>query len=163
MRMNPDVAWPIWSRERAQRVESALGAALRAAAESPEALHVAMRYAVLGTGKRARALLAYAAGELSGADPTVVDPAAMAVELIHAYSLIHDDLPCMDDDILRRGKATCHVAHGEAVALLAGDALQTLAFELLAKAPVSNTSMPSQIAILAEAAGLRGIAAAPAR
>src|SRR5260221_14718574 len=91
-----------------------------------------MRYAVLGGGKRARALLAYAAGELTSANPSVADSVAAAVELMHAYSLIHDDLPCMDDDVLRRGKPTCHVAFGEAMALLAGDALQSLAFEVLA-------------------------------
>ena len=158
--MNPDVAWPIWSRERAQRVESALDRALPAADESPPPLHAAMRYAVLGSGKRVRALLAYAAGELAGADPGVVDHAALAVELIHAYSLIHDDLPCMDDDVLRRGKPTCHVAHGEAMALLAGDALQTLAFEVLAKAPLPHTQTHAraQIALLATAAGSRGMA-----
>jgi farnesyl diphosphate synthase len=154
--MNPDVAWPIWSRERAQRVESALEAALPAADESPQSLHAAMRYAALGGGKRVRALLAYASGELAGADAGLVDHAAVAVELIHAYSLVHDDLPCMDDDVLRRGKPTCHVAYGEAVALLAGDALQTLAFELLAKAPLSQAQ--AQIAILAEAAGSHGMA-----
>ncbi len=158
--MNPDVAWPIWSRERAQRVEDALEHALPAAGESTPPLRAAMRYAVLGSGKRVRALLAYASGELAGADAGVVDHAAVAVELIHAYSLIHDDLPCMDDDVLRRGKPTCHVAHGEAMALLAGDALQTLAFEVLAKAPLSHTQMqaPAQIALLAEAAGSRGMA-----
>ena len=154
--MNPDVAWPIWSRERAQRVESALERALPAAGESPQPLHAAMRYAVLGNGKRVRALLAYAAGELAGADAGVVDHAAVAVELVHAYSLIHDDLPCMDDDVLRRGKPTCHVAHGEAMALLAGDALQTLAFEVLAKTLRSDAQ--AQIALLAGAAGSRGMA-----
>jgi farnesyl diphosphate synthase len=117
-----------------------------------------MRYAVLGSGKRVRALLSYAAGELADADPNVVDRVATAVELIHAYSLIHDDLPCMDDDVLRRGKATCHVAHGEAIALLAGDALQTLAFELLAKPPLAHPHIATQIALLAEAAGSRGMA-----
>ena len=158
--MNPDVAWPIWSRERAQRVEDALEHALPAAGESTPPLRAAMRYAVLGSGKRVRALLAYASGELAEADAGVVDHAAVAVELIHAYSLIHDDLPCMDDDVLRRGKPTCHVAHGEAMALLAGDALQTLAFEVLAKAPLSHTQMQAraQIALLAEAAGSRGMA-----
>jgi farnesyl diphosphate synthase len=158
--MNPDVAWPIWSRERAQRVESALERALPAADESPRPLHAAMRYAVLGSGKRARALLAYASGELADADAGIVDHAAVALELVHAYSLIHDDLPCMDDDVLRRGKPTCHVAHGEAMALLAGDALQTLAFEVLAKAPLrqSQARAQAQIAFLAEAAGSRGMA-----
>jgi farnesyl diphosphate synthase len=158
--MNPDVAWPIWSRERAQRVASALESALPKIGESPQPLHAAMRYAVLGGGKRVRALLAYASGELAGADVGVVDHAAVAVELVHAYSLIHDDLPCMDDDVLRRGKPTCHVAHGEAMALLAGDALQTLAFEVLAGAPVrhAQTQAPAQIATLATAAGSRGMA-----
>jgi len=154
--MNPDVAWPVWSRERAQRVESALESALPAADESPQSLHAAMRHAALGGGKRVRALLAYASGELAGADAGLVDHAAVAVELIHAYSLVHDDLPCMDDDVLRRGKPTCHVAYGEAVALLAGDALQTLAFEVLAKAPLSQAQ--AQIALLAEAAGSHGMA-----
>ena len=154
--MNPDVAWPVWSRERAQRVEGALEDALSAADESPQSLHAAMRYAALGGGKRVRALLAYASGELAGADAGLVDHAAVAVELIHAYSLVHDDLPCMDDDVLRRGKPTCHVAYGEAVALLAGDALQTLAFEVLAKAPLSQAQ--AQIAMLAEAAGSHGMA-----
>jgi farnesyl diphosphate synthase len=154
--MNPDVAWPVWSRERAQRVESALDGALPPADESPQSLHAAMRYAALGGGKRVRALLAYASGELAGADAGLVDHAAVAVELIHAYSLVHDDLPCMDDDVLRRGKPTCHVAHGEAVALLAGDALQTLAFEVLGKAPLSQAQ--AQIAILGEAAGSHGMA-----
>lgn len=154
--MNPDVAWPIWSRERAQRVESALDRALPAVGEVPAPLHAAMRYAVLGTGKRARALLAYGAGEFTGADPGIVDHAAAAVELIHAYSLIHDDLPCMDDDVLRRGKPTCHVAHGEAMALLAGDALQALAFEVIAGASLRQPQ--AQIARLAEAAGSRGMA-----
>jgi farnesyl diphosphate synthase len=154
--MNPDVAWPIWSRERAQRVESALERALPAAGESTPPLRAAMRYAVLGSGKRVRALLAYASGELADADAGAVDHTAVAVELIHAYSLIHDDLPCMDDDVLRRGKPTCHVAHGEAMALLAGDALQTLAFEVLAKAPVSHGQ--AQVALLAAAAGSRGMA-----
>ena len=154
--MNPDVAWPVWSRERAQRVKSALEGALPPADQSPQSLHAAMRYAALGGGKRVRALLAYASGELAGADAGLVDHAAVAVELIHAYSLVHDDLPCMDDDVLRRGKPTCHVAYGEAVALLAGDALQTLAFEVLAQVPLSQAQ--AQIAILAEAAGSHGMA-----
>ena len=154
--MNPDVAWPVWSRERAQRVKSALEGALPPADQSPQSLHAAMRYAALGGGKRVRALLAYASGELGGADAGLVDHAAVAVELIHAYSLVHDDLPCMDDDVLRRGKPTCHVAYGEAVALLAGDALQTLAFEVLAQVPLSQAQ--AQIAILAEAAGSHGMA-----
>lgn len=154
--MNPDVAWPIWSRERAQRVEAALERALPGADELPQPLHAAMRYSALGSGKRVRALLAYASGELADADAGAVDHAAVAIELIHAYSLIHDDLPCMDDDVLRRGKPTCHIAHGEAMALLAGDALQTLAFEVLAKALQPHAQ--EQIALLAAASGSRGMA-----
>jgi farnesyl diphosphate synthase len=115
-----------------------------------------MRYAALSGGKRMRPLLAYAAGELAGADPKVVDGAAAAVEMIHAYSLAHDDLPCMDDDVLRRGKPTCHVAFGEATALLAGDALQAHAFAALV-----STGMPGAAracALLAQAAGAAGMA-----
>jgi farnesyl diphosphate synthase len=115
-----------------------------------------MRYAVLDGGKRMRPLLAYAAGELAGASPDAVDAPAAAVELIHAYSLIHDDLPCMDDDTLRRGKPTCHVAFGEAMALLAGDALQALAFGVLAADLHSSHS--DACALLADAAGMRGMA-----
>jgi farnesyl diphosphate synthase len=129
--MPPDLAWSRWSEERAQRIERVIDRLLPQTAEPPQRLHEAMRYAVLGGGKRVRALLAYAAGELTGAEISIVDHAAAAVELVHAYSLIHDDLPCMDDDVLRRGKPTCHVAFGEAVALLAGDALQSFAFEAL--------------------------------
>ena len=154
--MNPDVAFPVWSRERAQRVAGVLDALLPAATEPPHALHEAMRYAVLGGGKRVRALLAYAGGELAAADPTHVDASAAAVELIHGYSLVHDDLPSMDDDVLRRGKPTCHVAFGEALALLAGDALQSLAFEVLAHAPAGDAGR--QLLLLARAAGSRGMA-----
>ena len=137
--MNPDLAWEVWSRERSRRIESVLDRALAGADGSPRRLHDAMRYAALGGGKRVRALLAYAGGELAGADPDDVDGAAAAVELIHAYSLVHDDLPCMDDDVLRRGKPSCHVAFGEAIALLAGDALQSLAFEVLARTRGART------------------------
>jgi farnesyl diphosphate synthase len=154
--MNPDVAFPIWSGERAQRVAAVLAAALPATSEPPCQLHEAMHYAVLGGGKRVRALLAYAGGELAGADPAHVDPAAAAAELIHAYSLVHDDLPSMDNDVLRRGKPTCHVAFGEALALLAGDALQSLAFEVLAKGGAGDARQ--QLALLAHAAGSRGMA-----
>jgi len=154
--MNPDVAFAIWSGERARRVESVLDEMLAPAGDSAQRLHEAMRYAVLGGGKRVRALLAYAGGELAAADPDVVDGAAAAVELIHAYSLVHDDLPCMDNDVLRRGKPTCHVAYSEPIALLAGDALQSLAFEALASRPMRDPS--SQFALLARAAGARGMA-----
>ena len=115
-----------------------------------------MHYAVLDGGKRVRPLLAYAAGQVADADPHVVDAAAAAVELVHGYSLVHDDLPCMDDDLLRRGKPTCHVAFGEAVALLAGDALQALAFTVLAKGGMPDPG--AACALLAEAAGVDGMA-----
>ncbi|HXX85265.1 MAG TPA: farnesyl diphosphate synthase [Casimicrobiaceae bacterium] len=154
--MNPDVAFAIWSGERAQRVAAVLDRVMPPAAEPPQALHEAMRYAVLSGGKRVRALLAYAAGELAGADPDVVDGAAAAVELIHAYSLIHDDLPCMDDDALRRGQPSCHIAYGESMALLAGDALQALAFEVLAGARLRDAA--AQLALLARGSGSRGMA-----
>ena len=131
--MSPELAWAEWSADRQRRIEDVLARVLPAADLEPEALSRAMRYAVLDGGKRVRPLLAYASGELTGADPNAVDAPAAAVELIHAYSLIHDDLPCMDDDTLRRGKPTCHVAFGEAMALLAGDALQALAFSVLAE------------------------------
>ena len=120
------------------------------------ALAQAMRYAVLDGGKRMRPLLAYAAGEVVGAAPDSVDAAAAAVELVHAYSLIHDDLPCMDDDALRRGKPSCHVAFGEATALLAGDALQALAFGVLAEGRLADGARAC--ALLADASGVRGMA-----
>jgi farnesyl diphosphate synthase len=104
--MNPDVAFEVWSGERQQRIEHVLARELELADGTPPALHEAMRYAVLGGGKRVRPLLAYAAGELAGAARPAVDARRRAVELIHAYSLVHDDLPCMDDDVLRRGKPT---------------------------------------------------------
>ena len=154
--MNPDLAWEVWSGERSRRVESVLDQALATADGSPGRLQEAMRYATLGGGKRVRALLAYGGGELAGADPDDVDGAAAAVELIHAYSLVHDDLPCMDDDVLRRGKPSCHVAFGEAIALLAGDALQSLAFDLLARTPARDPA--AQVALLAYASGASGMA-----
>ncbi len=100
----------------------------------PHTLHEAMRYAALSGGKRVRPLLVHAAGEVSGAAPAACDAAACAVEMIHAYSLVHDDMPCMDDDDLRRGRPTVHKAYDEATALLVGDALQTQAFIVLAGA-----------------------------
>jgi farnesyl diphosphate synthase len=154
--MNPDVAFAVWSGERVQRVAGVMDRALPDAEQPPRPLHDAMRYAALGGGKRVRALLAYAGGELANADPADVDGAAAAVEFVHAYSLVHDDLPCMDDDVLRRGKPTVHVAFGEATALLAGDALHSLAFEVLAS--LSAPATPAQLALLARAAGSRGMA-----
>jgi len=152
--------FPTWAATLQQRTEDVLSDLLPQAAIVPQRLHQAMRYAVLGGGKRIRPLLAFAAGELAGADPRHVDAAAAAVELIHGYSLVHDDLPCMDDDSLRRGKPTCHVEFDEATALLVGDSLQTLAFQLLAERPL--TADPAvqlgMVNILAVATGSRGMA-----
>ncbi|MGZ8263263.1 MAG: polyprenyl synthetase family protein, partial [Burkholderiales bacterium] len=131
--MNSPFDFQSWAASRQSRIEALLERVLPAPRIVPERLHSAMRYAVLGGGKRVRPLLAFASGELFGADPERVGVAAAAVELIHAYSLVHDDLPCMDDDMLRRGKPTCHVEYDEATALLVGDALQSLAFQLLAE------------------------------
>lgn len=117
-----------WMQTIAQRTEQALDKALPAANQKPEKLHEAMRYAVLGGGKRVRPLLVHAAGEVVKAQAADLDAAASAVEMIHAYSLVHDDMPCMDDDDLRRGRPTVHKAFDEATALLVGDALQTQAF-----------------------------------
>jgi farnesyl diphosphate synthase len=154
--MSPDLAWAVWSSERQRRIEGVLARALPAPDVAPVLLSRAMRYAALDGGKRMRPLLAYAAGELTDADPDAVDAAAAAVELIHAYSLIHDDLPCMDNDTLRRGKPTCHVAFGEAMALLAGDALQALAFGVLASG--RHPDRGRACALLADAAGVCGMA-----
>ena len=154
--MHPDLAFPVWTGERQRRIEDVLEHALPRADTLPAGLHEAMRYAVLGGGKRIRPLLAYAAGEFAEADPDLVDAPAAAVELIHAYSLVHDDLPCMDNDTLRRGKPTCHVAFGEATALLAGDALQSLAFALLGNSPMREPG--AACATLAVASGAPGMA-----
>ncbi len=149
-----------WARSRQVRIETSLQTLLPAADVPPQRLHDAMRYTVLGGGKRVRPLLAFAAGELNKADEERVTIAAAAVELIHAYSLVHDDLPCMDDDVLRRGKPTCHVEYDEAIALLAGDSLQSLAFQLLAEYRLAdNPQMQLEmIKQLAQAAGSRGMA-----
>jgi farnesyl diphosphate synthase len=154
--VNPDLAFAVWAGERQRRIEATLDRALPVAGAASATLADAMRYAVLGGGKRVRPLLAYAAGELAGAAADVVDAAAVAVELIHAYSLVHDDLPCMDDDTLRRGKPTCHVAFGEATAMLAGDALQARAFDVLARGGLPDGA--AACALLARAAGADGMA-----
>lgn len=149
-----------WMRHIQQRTEAALCNALPDPAVAPERLHAAMRYAVLGGGKRVRPLLVHAAGEVAGAPAGRLDHAACAVELIHAYSLVHDDMPCMDDDVLRRGKPTVHVEYDEATALLVGDALQTLAFQVLADEAASDTpaGQVAMIRVLASASGSRGMA-----
>lgn len=139
------------------RVEATLAAALGEPGSDSGRLHAAMRHAVLDGGKRMRPLLVYATGTAFGCEPAALDHAAAAVELIHAYSLVHDDLPAMDDDALRRGKPTVHIAFGEATAILAGDALQSLAFELLARAPQAAPARVEMLLELATAAGARGM------
>jgi farnesyl diphosphate synthase len=139
------------------RVDRVLERALPAADASPQRLHAAMRHAVLDGGKRTRPLLVYATGNAFGCDDGLLDAPAAAIELIHAYSLVHDDLPSMDDDCLRRGKPTVHVAFDEAIAILAGDALQSLAFEQLASAPASAEVRVAMLKELAIAAGARGM------
>ena len=149
-----------WARAHQSRIEASLETLLPTTKFSPERLHDAMRFSALGGGKRIRPLLAFAAGELSEADKERVTIAAVAVELIHAYSLVHDDLPCMDDDVLRRGKPTCHIEYNEATALLVGDSLQSLAFQLLAEYHLADTPQIQldMIKHLAQAAGSRGMA-----
>jgi farnesyl diphosphate synthase len=147
-----------WMRDVQAATESALERFLPAAATVPAKLHAAMRYTTLGGGKRVRPLLAHASGELFGAGPDAVARAACAVEMIHAYSLVHDDMPCMDDDALRRGKPTVHVAYDEATALLVGDALQAQAFEVLAGSEeVAPARLVQMLRLLAEAAGSAGM------
>lgn len=149
-----------WSTGIQQRMEQVLSQALPAADVAPHRLHQAMRYSVLGGGKRVRALLTHAAAEFTGADAARADIAAASVELIHAYSLVHDDMPCMDDDDLRRGKPSCHKQFDDATALLAGDALQSLAFKLLAQPGLCHDAgrQLEMIDLLAVASGSRGMA-----
>ncbi|HVV67587.1 MAG TPA: farnesyl diphosphate synthase [Gammaproteobacteria bacterium] len=151
--------WTEYTEQRRERINQVLAQVLPPANQEPTRLHQAMRYAVLTGGKRLRPLLVYATGETLGASLTELDIPAAAVELIHAYSLVHDDLPAMDDDDLRRGQPTCHKAFDEATAILTGDALQTLAFQLLA----DNQRTPTEqrllmINSLAAACGSRGMA-----
>ncbi len=152
--------FPAWSREVAGRMEAVLDRLLPASRIAPARLHDAMRYAALGGGKRVRPMLVFGAGLVSGADPARLEVAAAAVELVHAYSLVHDDLPCMDDDVLRRGKPTCHVEFDEATALLAGDALQSLAFQLLAEHRLADDPQVQlrMVQLFAAASGSRGMA-----
>lgn len=147
-----------WMRAQGARTEAALDAALPSTDTIPHTLHEAMRYAVLGGGKRVRPLLVHAAGEVAGAAPEACDAAACAVEMIHAYSLVHDDMPCMDDDDLRRGRPTVHKAYDEATALLVGDALQTQAFIVLAGMPALGADARLKlVAELAMASGSVGM------
>ena len=156
MSAQPD--FQAWVKAVQADAESALDRFLPAESQVPAKLHEAMRYTALGGGKRVRPLLVHASGALFGADADALARAASAVEMIHVYSLVHDDMPCMDDDALRRGKPTVHVAYDEATALLVGDALQAQAFEVLA----GTTTVPAartvtMLRLLAEAAGSKGM------
>lgn len=147
-----------WLAERATLLERFLDERVPPAEAEPAALHAAMRHLLFPGGKRLRPAFAFAACEAVGGAPERALPLAAAVELVHTYSLIHDDLPCMDDDAVRRGRPTVHVAHGEALAVLAGDALQALAFEVLA-APghAPDAARLAALRELAAAAGAQGL------
>ena len=157
-RLNPNAELGPALQALIARAEQALERTLPAEDRSPPELHRAMRYAVLGGGKRLRPLLVYAAGHALGHDGPELDAPACAVELIHAYSLVHDDLPAMDDDELRRGRPTCHVVFGEAMAILAGDALQALAFEILADDSPDSARGMAMLRALGAACGAEGMA-----
>jgi len=149
-----------WAKIKQAHIEQVLDTALPSADLAPQTLHSAIRYSALGGGKRIRALLCYAAAEFSNTPIQIADAAACAVELIHAYSLVHDDMPCMDDDDLRRGKPSCHRQYSEATALLVGDALQSLAFEVLSQANLCEQAdqQMSMLRMLAKASGSTGMA-----
>ena len=152
-------AFPDWMHDVQTRIEAALSRLLPADTTPPVRLHQAMRYASLGGGKRVRPLLSFAAGELSAAPAARLEIVACAVELIHAYSLVHDDLPCMDNDVLRRGRPTCHIEYDEPTALLVGDSLQSLAFELLTREPLgAPQNQLNMVSLLAHASGSLGMA-----
>ena len=155
-----DADFQAWMVGIQARMEAALARLLPSGDIAPARLHEAMRYATLEGGKRVRPLLAFAAGEVSAAPAERLEIAAAAVEMIHAYSLVHDDLPCMDDDTLRRGKPTVHVEYDAATALLVGDALQSLAFQMLCEHEIAEESRTQleMLKILASAAGSRGMA-----
>ncbi|MDR3300725.1 MAG: polyprenyl synthetase family protein [Candidatus Accumulibacter sp.] len=155
----PRLAFQEWMAAVQERVEKALARHLPSAEAIPARLHQAMRYSCLNGGKRVRPLLAFAAGEICAAGEEKLETAACALEMIHAYSLVHDDLPCMDNDLLRRGRPTCHVEFGEATALLAGDALQTQAFLLLARENLGAPNIQLEmLRCLAHASGSLGMA-----
>ncbi|MDR2786793.1 MAG: polyprenyl synthetase family protein [Candidatus Accumulibacter sp.] len=155
----PAPSFDEWMAAVQTRVEKALSRHLPSAEALPARLHQAMRYSCLNGGKRVRPLLAFATGEICAAPGEKLEIASCAVEMIHAYSLVHDDLPCMDNDVLRRGRPTCHVEYGEAGALLAGDALQTQAFLLLAGADLGVPSVQLEmLRCLAHASGSLGMA-----
>ncbi|TKC92194.1 polyprenyl synthetase family protein [Trinickia terrae] len=149
-----------WMRSVLGRVETALEHYLPGPQTAPAQLHEAMRYAVLGGGKRVRPLLCHAAGELTGASAKALEAASAALEMIHVYSLVHDDMPCMDDDELRRGKPTVHVKYDEPTALLVGDALQSQAFVALtdgaALAPAAQAALVRELALASGSIGMAG-------
>lgn len=155
----PQASTPLldWMQQSQARTETALHEFLPSVHVMPQVLHEAMRYAVLDGGKRVRPLLVFAAGELFGAKTSALNRAACALEMIHTYSLVHDDLPCMDDDALRRGKPTVHVRYGEATALLVGDALQSQAFLILASDNDAPARQLRMLQILTHAAGSLGM------
>ncbi len=146
-----------WRTQVQSAMEAVLDRHLPAASQQPSRLHDAMRYAAMDGGKRVRALLVFAAGELFDAPRDALERAAAAVEMIHAYSLVHDDMPCMDDDDLRRGKPTVHRKYDEATALLVGDALQSQAFEVLAGGELAAERKLAMLALLARASGSSGM------
>jgi farnesyl diphosphate synthase len=146
-----------WMKSIQTEMEVTLVKFLPPATQKPARLHEAMQYAVLDGGKRVRPLLVYAAGALFDADAAELARAAAAVEMVHAYSLVHDDMPCMDDDALRRGKPTVHVQYDEACALLVGDALQAQAFEVLSQGRLDATRQLAMVRVLAKASGSLGM------
>ena len=159
--MSVDAAgFEAWMRAHQALAEQTLEQVLPAAEHAPARLHAAMRYAASGGGKRVRPLLAFAAAEVVQAPVSRVALAGAAVELIHAYSLVHDDMPCMDDDTLRRGKPTVHVQYDEATALLVGDSLQSLAFQVLSEPSLADdpARQLEMVRLLAQASGSRGMA-----
>lgn len=154
-----DVPFDLWVRRHQSRAQGLIARFVPQTHPLVPQLHEAMHYAAALGGKRIRPLLVWAAGECVQADPAALDRAACAVELVHAYSLVHDDLPCMDDDVLRRGQPTTHVRFGEALALLAGDALQALAYEVLTPEDGIAPALQARLCgLLARASGAEGMA-----
>ena len=149
-----------WARDTAGTMEKTIGELLPPSNTTPTRLHDAMRYATLGGGKRVRPMLSFAAADVTSAPAQRVRIVAAAVEMIHAYSLVHDDLPCMDNDVLRRGRPTCHVEFDVATALLAGDALQAMAFQIVCAHTLADNAEDQieLIRFLADACGSRGMA-----
>lgn len=152
------IDFSVWAHERARHFEWLAEKGLPQPGRDPKRLIGAMRYAVLGGGKRIRPLLCYAAGAVTGAPQPVLDGAALALECIHGYSLVHDDMPAMDNDTLRRGRPTVHVQYGEACAMLAGDALQTEAFSVLSKIDAAPEVVVRLLRTLSRASGVAGMA-----